>query len=92
MVDMCSCVIMMSDYCQEMIQFWFIVETNHGMSWVCETCLLSCDVQVLSVETVDDNGEGQVSLYRWTESGEGRTWRFGPRDRGPEDGPWTMDG
>jgi len=51
-----------------------------GMSWVCETCLLSCDVQVLSVETVDDNGEGQVSLYRWTESGEGRAWRFGPRD------------
>jgi hypothetical protein len=62
MVDMCSFVRMMSDYCQEMIKFWFSVETNHGMSWVCETCLLSCDVQVFSVETVDDNGEGQVSL------------------------------
>ena len=37
-----------------------------GMSWVCETCLLSCDVQVLSVETVDNNREGQVSSCRWT--------------------------
>ena len=24
---------------------------------------------------------------RWTGSGEGRTWRLGPRDRGPKDGP-----
>lgn len=26
------------------------------------TCLLSCDVLVLSVETFDNNGEGQVSF------------------------------
>ena len=50
------------------------VEANHGASRVCATYLLSCDVQVLSVEIVffltklsveivDGNVEGQVILY-----------------------------
>ena len=62
MVDMCLCVLMMSD-CQEMTKLWFSVEiSNQGVSsGACDTCLLSCDVQVLNIEMVDDNGEGQAS-------------------------------
>jgi hypothetical protein len=88
MVDMYPCVRMMSDY-QEVIELWISV-FRLTIAWVgvCATCRLSRDVQVLSIEMVDNNGEGQASLCRWTEGGDGRTWRLGSRDRGPGDGPW----
>jgi hypothetical protein len=58
---------------------------------VCATCLLPCRCAgVDRVMTVDGNEEGQVRVRAWwTESGKGQTRRHGPRDRGPEDGPWT---
>jgi hypothetical protein len=60
------------------------------MSKVCATCL-SCDVQVLSVEKVDGNGEGQASSCWWTRIDEGETWSLGPRDQGSKDGPWMTN-
>lgn len=54
-----------------MIKIWFSVETNRCVNVVCATCLLSCDVQVICVEMVHDNGEGQTSLYGWTKNSKG---------------------
>jgi hypothetical protein len=36
----------------------------------CATCLLFCDMQILSIETDNSNGEGQVNLCRWNGDGE----------------------
>jgi hypothetical protein len=54
----------MSD-CQEMIELWFSVQTNQQcVSYgVCNMSFVLYNVQVLSVEMVDGNGEGQVSSY-----------------------------
>lgn len=61
--------------CQEVI----CVETNHGVSRVYATCLLSCDVQVLSIERVDGNGEGQKGPCKmdqewWMMDMEAKEW------------------
>lgn len=35
-------------------------ETNYGLRCVCNICLLACDVQELSVGTVNCNVQGQT--------------------------------
>jgi hypothetical protein len=55
---------MMTD-CQEVIEICFSVEANHFVSWCMCNMSLVLDVQVLSVEKVGINEEGQASSCRW---------------------------
>jgi hypothetical protein len=55
--------------------------TKRGVSLGCATCLLACGVQVWSSKAVvNDEGEGQAGLCRWTKSGEGQMSGLGLRD------------
>jgi len=73
--------------CQEVIELWFSV-LRLTIAWVSVVQLVS--YFVLSVETVNGNGEDRASLCWQTGSGEGWLWRLRPMDR-LEDGPRTAN-